>query len=76
MFYPKSPCCGAKSESAEPNMIYPKHAASQWLQHSGAANHHPYLKFALGTLSLGYQVYNRVPGGGEKRCTNCGRTFR
>jgi hypothetical protein len=77
MFFPKSPCCGAKSESAEPNMINSKHAANSWLQQSAAAGHpHPYLKLGVVALSVGKQIYDRLPGGGRKRCTNCGNIFR
>lgn len=76
MFYPKSPCCGAKSESAEPHMLTGKHAANAWLQQAAAAGHsHPYLKLAVGALSVGKQIYDRLPGCGAKRCTNCGRIF-
>lgn len=77
MFYPSCPSCGGKSESREPSIQHSKHAFAHWLQQQAAANHpHPYLKTALALGGVGYEVYKRVPGGGEKRCTNCGHTFR
>ena len=78
MFYPRCPLsgCGGKSESNEPGLQYAKHAFTQWLGQQAAANHpHPYVKAALFVGTSLYEVYKRVPGGGEKRCKSCGYIF-
>lgn len=77
MFMPKCPQCGGKARSAEPNTAMSKHAANGWLGAQAAAGHpHPYMKLGVMAISLGREVYKRMPGGGRKACTHCGHEFR
>lgn len=77
MFFPRCPQCGGKSTSNEPDLRYSQHAFAQWLQQQAAANHpHPYLKAAVAIGATGFEVWKRIPGAGEKRCTRCGHVFR
>jgi hypothetical protein len=73
--YPKCPKCGRAAASAESDDFDRNgRIAGHMLRH--AAHAHPYLKAAHLAATLGWQVYKRVPGGGEKQCTACGHRFR
>jgi len=78
MFYPSCPKCGGETESAEPHgMDHAGHGVGHYLHHQATMGHpHPYLKAAHLAITLGRQIYKRVPGGGEKRCKACGHRFR
>ncbi|MGA0546835.1 hypothetical protein ACO2Q1_16310 [Brevundimonas sp. VNH65] len=77
MFYPACAHCGGKTTSSEPSTRHANYAFNQWLKQQAAANHpHGYLKMAVLICNGGNEIYKRLPGGGEKRCTNCGHTFR
>lgn len=72
MFYPKCPRCGSATESAESNSFeLGKRGLDYWLHSQAMAGHpHPVLKAAGLAMTIGRQIYKRVPGGGAKRCTN------
>ena len=77
MLYP--PCsCGGTVVSAEPEHVEAgKRHTRQWLQREALVGHnHPLIKGVALAFMVGHEIYKRVPGGGEKRCTGCGRTFR
>jgi hypothetical protein len=78
MFYPKCPVCGSSSESIEPcDIDRGNRSASHALHVSAMQGHpHPVMKALSVGITIGRQIYKRVPGGGEKRCTSCGHTFR
>ncbi len=78
MFYPKCPRCGGKTESIEPDTIeYANRHMGHEVQWQAMQGHpHPLMKALTVGIMVGRQIYKRVPGGGEKRCTDCHHTFR
>lgn len=78
MWMPKCPLCGGPTESIEPAGIdQTNRGMSSHLHTQAMLGHpHPLLKAINIGISVGRQVYKRVPGGGEKRCKNCGHEFR
>lgn len=72
MFYPKCPKCGSDSESIESDTLdYGNRHTGQWLHSQAMGGHsHPWVKAASFAVSVGRQLYKRVPGGGAKRCTS------
>jgi NAD-dependent SIR2 family protein deacetylase len=78
MLMPKCPRCGSKTESIEPDTIeYGNRHAGQYLRSQALQGHnHPLLKAISVGVMVGRLIYKRVPGGGEKRCRDCGHTFR
>ena len=77
MFYPKCPKCGGTSESIEPDDIDRANMRTKfWTHTEAAAGHsHPWMKAFSTAITIGRQIYKRVPGGGAKRCTKCGHEF-
>jgi hypothetical protein len=78
MFYRKC-TCGGKVVSAEPEHIEAgKRHTRLWLQREAATGHaHPVLKGVALALTVGHEIYKRIPGwGGLKVCTRCGDEFR
>jgi len=74
MLYPKCPKCGGTTETAEPgDFERGARGAGQILRH--LSHRHPYLKMAHLAVTVGREVYKRVPGGGEKQCLACGHRF-
>jgi len=74
MFYPKCPICQGKSESSE--------ASPAWTQTrvppgvlSKAPTPMKVAGIGLGVAKGAREVWKRVPGGGNKRCTVCGHHF-
>lgn len=79
MFYPACPNCGSKNvESNEPDTIeYGNRHMGHWAHQQALQGHpHPLIKAISVGIMVGRQIYKRVPGGGEKRCRDCGHTFR
>jgi len=80
MLFPPCPQCGSKVESAASDRFeQSSRGASRWLSVQRATGHrHPYLHAATLAVVVGREIYKRVSGGGEKRCTapTCGHIFR
>lgn len=79
MLYPACPNCRSKNvESNEPDAIdFANRSASQSNHSQAMTGHpHPWVRALTFAIMAGRQVYKRVPGGGEKRCTDCYHTFR
>lgn len=76
MLYPKCPKCGGKSgpDSEENNIDDRSRKALHASRHM--FNKVPLLHLGSIAYSAGRQVYKRVPGGGGKRCEDCGHHFK
>lgn len=70
------PKCGGKVGSTEGNSVslnnmhLKRFAAGRLTGHS-----HPLLGMVATAITVGNFIYQRVPGGGRKRCTSCGHEF-
>lgn len=75
--FPACPRCGGETESTEPDTFeVGTRRMGQYLQTQALEGHsHPVLKIVRIGLIVGRQIYKRVPGGGDKRCTACGHQF-
>lgn len=81
MFYPPCPKCNRNTVTSaqSAHISAAGRRAGNWLRGQQLAGHpHPAMKAAYVITLLGNEVYKRVPGGGEKRCTNpeCGHIFK
>lgn len=78
MLFPKCPKCGGKTESAEAgDLDQGIRGASYGLRTQARLGHpHSFLQAGMLAVSIGRQIYKRVPGGGLKRCTACAHEFR
>lgn len=76
MFFPKCPVCGAKSESAENDTVsYGNRQMKRFAGGHMTGHAHPIVGMVATAISVGNLVYQRIPGGGRKRCTECGHEF-
>jgi hypothetical protein len=79
MFYPKCPKCGSDhATSAQSDSVSEAgRRAGMWLRMQQMAGHpHPLVKAAYLSALVGNAIYRRYPGGGPKRCNDCGHLFR
>ncbi len=76
ILYPKCPICSGTSESAEPD-DFERGSRAATIMLRQAAHQHPYLKMVHLAAKAGREIYKRVPGGGQKRCSSpvCGHRF-
>ena len=76
MFFPKCPRCGGKSKSAESDTISYANRHVKRLASGNLTGHaHPLLGMVGTAITVGNMVYQRLPGCGRKRCTDCGHEF-
>lgn len=70
------PKCGGKVESAESDSVaYGNRHLKQFAAGHMTGHAHPLLAMLSTAITVGNFVYQRVPGGGRKRCTDCGHEF-
>lgn len=71
MFYPKCPKCGSESTSAEGDSVsYGNRHLKRFASGHMTGHGHPLIGMFATAISVGNMIYQRVPGGGRKRCTN------
>ena len=76
MFFPKCPQCGGNSESAESDSVsYQSRHLKHFAAGHATGHAHPVIGAIATAISVGNLIYQRLPGGGRKRCTNCGHEF-
>lgn len=70
------PKCGGKVESTEADTISYGNRQLKRFASGGLSGHsHPLLGMVATAITVGNFIYQRVPGGGRKRCTSCGHEF-
>lgn len=70
------PKCGGKVESAESDSVSHGNRHLKRFANGGMTGHaHPLLGMVAMAITVGNFAYQRVPGGGAKRCTACGHHF-
>lgn len=74
----KCPSCGGRAKSIEPDGIDAvNNGVGQALRFEQMRHHpHPMMQLAHVAMTIGREVYKRVPSGGLKQCTGCGHEFR
>lgn len=76
MLFPKCPVCGGKSKSAESDRVaYGNSHIKRFAGGHMTGHAHPLIGLVATAISVGNFIYQRVPGGGSKRCTECGHEF-
>lgn len=76
MFFPKCPRCGGKTQSAEGDAVaYGNRQVKRFATGQMTGHAHPAAAVISTAISLGNMIYQRIPGGGRKRCTDCGHEF-
>lgn len=76
MLFPKCPRCGGKSETAENDTVtYGNRQAKRFAGGHMTGHAHPLIGLVATAVAVGNMVYQRIPGGGRKRCTSCGHEF-
>jgi hypothetical protein len=79
MFFPPCPNCKKNTVVCAEDEHFDQNARTtrMHLAHQAAIGHpHPVMKGIVGAVMIGRAVYKRWPGGGLKRCTDCGLEFR
>lgn len=70
------PKCGGNVETAEDNSVSLGNRSLKQFASGGMTGHsHPLLGIVASAITVGNFIYQRVPGGGRKRCTDCGHEF-
>lgn len=70
------PKCGGKVETAESDSVsYAARNMKRFGSGSLTGHSHPLFSGLSLALSVGNFIYQRVPGGGAKKCTSCGHHF-
>ncbi len=72
------PCpeCGGKVESAEPDSVsYGNRQLGRFAKGGMTGHAHPLLGLVSIAIAAGNWAYQRIPGGGAKRCTACNHRF-
>lgn len=76
MLFPKCPRCGGKSETAENDTVtYGNRQVKRFAGGHMTGHAHPLIGLVATAVAVGNMVYQRIPGGGRKRCTSCGHEF-
>ena len=75
------PCINCKSlnvESTELDTIDAGARRSNHVLHQQAVSghRHPLIAAGVTAVSIGRFIWKRFPGGGEKRCKDCGHVYR
>lgn len=70
------PKCGGKVETTEDSSVFHGNRHLKRFASGNLTGHaHPLLGMVATAITVGNFIYQRVPGGGRKRCTSCGHEF-
>ena len=73
MLYPKCPKCGGKAESATIDPAWAKTRVPP--SRGGEPPVVQLARLAFTAVKVGREAWKRIPGGGGKRCKECGHRF-